>query len=134
MHFTTIFATVTAAFAATATALPTERDTGAAVANVIAVNKPLDGTHSSTAVKIPFGKLTHVDLPITNLMLKSVTVTASGVAAPDVSKVTCQMYKDKYGVQPGSAAFNKKHEAYISTNTVQFGWVLCYVNVSPASA
>ncbi|KAH7131322.1 hypothetical protein EDB81DRAFT_808364 [Dactylonectria macrodidyma] len=134
MHFTAIIATVAAALASAATALPTERDANVAVANVIAINKPLDGSHSSTAVKIPFGKLTHFELPITGLKLKGVTVTVPGAVAPDASKVTCQMYKDKYGVQPGSAAFNKAHEALISTNTVQFGWVLCYVNVAPASA
>ncbi|KAK7419636.1 hypothetical protein QQX98_003227 [Neonectria punicea] len=132
MHFTTIITTLAATLASTATALPTERDANVAVVNVIAVNKPISGSHSSTPVKIPFGKLTHFDLSITGLQLKSVTVHAPGVTAPDVSEVTCQMYKDQYGVQPGSAAFTKAQEALISTNSVEFGWVLCYVNVDSA--
>ncbi|KAK7413387.1 hypothetical protein QQX98_007764 [Neonectria punicea] len=135
MHFTTIIATLAATLASTATALPaqnTQRDAGVAAANVLAVNNPISGSHSSTPVKIPFGKLTHFDLSITELQLKGVTVTVPGATAPDASKVTCQRYKDQYGVQPGSTAFTKGHDALISTNTVEFGWVLCYVNVDSA--
>ncbi|KPM38336.1 hypothetical protein AK830_g8229 [Neonectria ditissima] len=131
MHFTTLIATLAATLASTATALPaqnTERATTGAFANVIAVNNPISGSHSSTPVKIPFGKLTHFDLSITGLQLKSITIDVPGVTAPDASEVTCQRYQDQYGVQRGSAAFTKAKEALISTNTVEFGWVLCYVN------
>ncbi|KAH6871652.1 hypothetical protein B0T10DRAFT_522935 [Thelonectria olida] len=128
MHFTTIFAAAAAAIASTATALPSTRDYNAAVANVVAL-KGFGNSQTKTDVKIPFGKLTHFDLSITGLQLKSVTVNVPGTAAPDVNKITCQMYKDQYGIQPGSAEFTKAKEALISTNDVSFGWVLCYVNV-----
>jgi hypothetical protein len=128
MHFTTIFVAAAAALASTASAAPAARDTSSAVANVVAVNG-FGSSQSKTPVKIPFGKLTHYDLSITGLQLKSVTVNVPGATAPDVNKITCQMYKDQYGIQPGSAEFTKAKEALIATNAVQFGWVLCYVNV-----
>ncbi|CAI4212747.1 unnamed protein product [Parascedosporium putredinis] len=80
-------------------------------------------------VQVPLSTLTHVELTITGLQLTGVTVDIPDITPPSDTDVTCQMYKDEYGVQPGSAEFFKGHDAHISTNPVQFGWVLCYVNV-----
>ncbi|KAM5353735.1 hypothetical protein ACJ41O_000385 [Fusarium nematophilum] len=122
MHFKTILA---AGLASTAAALPnTPRDTVTAVANVYAVNNS-----TKEPVEIPFGRLTHFDLSITELQLYDVTIDILGIPPPGVDAVTCQMYKDVYGIRPGSAEFTKDEPALISTNPVDFGWVLCYVNV-----
>ncbi|KAF4978471.1 hypothetical protein FZEAL_5157 [Fusarium zealandicum] len=131
MHFTT-YLTAAASFALTATAIPTSenmpRDSDVAVANIYAINgqtkKPLE---------IPFGKLTHFDLSITELQLYDVTIDIVGIPPPGVGAVTCQMYKDSDGIRPGSAEFTKDNPALISTNPVDFGWVLCYVNVDAPS-
>ena len=45
----------------------------------------------------------------------------------DISKVECRAFKDAEGLVPGSAPFNYKHAAELSTNLVELGSVLCYV-------
>ncbi|PKS05939.1 hypothetical protein jhhlp_007772 [Lomentospora prolificans] len=130
MRFAAIFSTV-AALAATATARPSvaARDDASAIANIIAINGFGPGAPPGVPVQVPFGTLTHVDLSITTLQLTGVTVNVPDAEAPADTDITCQMYKDQYGVQPGSAEFSKGKDAHISTNPVPFGWVLCYVNV-----
>ncbi|KAF7556741.1 hypothetical protein G7Z17_g1254 [Cylindrodendrum hubeiense] len=132
MHFTTVIATATAALASTAMALPSpKRAEGSAVANLIAVNGFGDDKDEAP-ITVPFGTLTHYDYQVTGLQLKSVTVDVPWGVVPDVSDITCQMYRDQYGVQPGSAKFTSSQDASLSTNPVEFGWVLCYVNVDSA--
>lgn len=45
----------------------------------------------------------------------------------DITEVECRAYKDESGQIPGSAPFNHKSPAYLSTNPVEIGSVLCYV-------
>lgn len=127
MQTPSIIALATAILAIPAAAAPA-KTSPIAVANVVAVDQDFMGNKTETPVQVPFGKLTHVDgLPITELQLKSVTVHVDGITAPDVEKVTCQRYQDQYGIQQGSKKFTHKSPAYIATNPVDFGWVLCYV-------
>ncbi|KAK2674607.1 hypothetical protein RAB80_009591 [Fusarium oxysporum f. sp. vasinfectum] len=101
-----------------------------ATASVYAFNRD-QNTHKF--VDVPFGKLTHIDYQITDLELRGVQFLLPDGEKIDPDKVTCQMYKDSLGTQPGSAAFTKQTPAHISLfNPVQFGWVLCYVNVGSA--
>ncbi|KAF4979731.1 hypothetical protein FDECE_18019, partial [Fusarium decemcellulare] len=127
MQFFTLITAAAATFASTATALPSsinERAAGSAVAKILAINAPISGSHSQKNVYVPLGKLTHVDdLSITSLKLESIKVDVPNVPKPSVNDITCQMYKDQYGVQPGSAEFTKAKPALISTNSVDFGWV-----------
>ncbi|CAM1510933.1 Fc.00g084460.m01.CDS01 [Cosmosporella sp. VM-42] len=134
MRFTSISVAAAALLASTATALPTvsarkaQNTSTPAYANVIAINHPISGESSQTPVKIPFGELTHFeDLPITGFQLDGITVTAKDLVVPDEDQVVCQRYRDQYGIMPGSALFNTTTEALVSTNSVDFGWVLCYV-------
>ena len=125
-----IFSAAATIFASAASASPVAiRDSApSAVVNLIAVNKPVSGEHSTKAIKVPFGKLTHFDVPITGFQVQGVTVAnIPGSPKVDESKVVCRRYKDEYGVSPGSALFTKKNEALISTNTVEFGHVLCWI-------
>ncbi|KAF4973186.1 hypothetical protein FSARC_438 [Fusarium sarcochroum] len=126
MHFTTIFTAAVATLASAATAAPNNF----ATASVFAINK-VKNTYKS--VDVPFGKLTHIDYQITGLELRGVSFLLPDGQKIDPNKVTCQMYKDQLGTQPGSAAFTKKTPASISLlNPVEFGYVLCYVNVDSA--
>lgn len=45
----------------------------------------------------------------------------------DIATVECRAFKDAEGVVPGSAPFNYKTPAELSTNLVEVGSVLCYV-------
>ncbi|EWZ32418.1 hypothetical protein IWW34DRAFT_738701 [Fusarium oxysporum f. sp. albedinis] len=128
MHFATILITAVATLASTATAAP--KTETFATASVYAFNRDKN-THKF--VDVPFGKLTHIDYQITDLELRGVQFLLPDGEKIDPDKVTCQMYKDSLGTQPGSAAFTKQTPAHISLfNPVQFGWVLCYVNVGSA--
>ncbi|KAM5360197.1 hypothetical protein ACJZ2D_013907 [Fusarium nematophilum] len=100
-----------------------------AEASVFAFNSQKPGYKS---FDIPLGKLTHFDHSITRLELRGISFNVPGTESPDPRDITCQMYKDKYGVTPGSTEFTMKTPALISTNPVPFGWVLCYVNVDSA--
>lgn len=101
-----------------------------AVAKVVAVNHYLFGNPvMDKTVDVPFGRLTHVaDTPITELQLVGAVVTVPGQSQIDASKITCQRYNDQYGTKVGSAPFTTSSPALISTNPVDFGWVLCYVH------
>ncbi|KAF7558707.1 hypothetical protein G7046_g5439 [Stylonectria norvegica] len=138
MHFTSIFAVAATLFAATTTALPTlairksTNTTATAYANVIAINNsvrgPNDPPATKTALKIPFGKLTTFeDLPITGFHLEGITIDVDVIVKPQEKQVVCQRYRDQFGVQPGSLPFNTTTDALVSTNSVDFGWVLCYI-------
>ncbi|KAI1064340.1 hypothetical protein LB506_007631 [Fusarium annulatum] len=128
MRFITTLTTAVATLASTATAAP--KTETFATASVYAFNRD-QSTHKF--VDVPFGKLTHIDYQITDLELRGVQFLLPDGTKIDPDKVTCQMYKDNLGTQPGSAAFTKKTPAHISLfNPVQFGWVLCYVNVGSA--
>lgn len=104
------------------------RNGNGAYANILALKHPVSGEHSETPVNIPFGQLTHYDQEITGFQLLGVTISVPDEPELDASKVTCQRYNDAYGVQPGSAPFATGVNASVSTNLVDFGWVLCYVN------
>ncbi|KAF4448834.1 hypothetical protein FALBO_16742 [Fusarium albosuccineum] len=124
MHFTTIVTGAVALFASTAAAQPAARQAAVAYANLLVFN---EAEHSQTPVRIPFGQLTSANYRITKLQLESVSVHIPDIPAPDVEDVVCQRYQDRYGVQPGSAEFSKGKPALVSTNPVEFGYVLCYV-------
>jgi hypothetical protein len=135
MHFTPVI-TMIAAIASTAAASPAGKpapvakvapDNNLAVVVVGAIHG-FGLEQTTTSVRIPFGKLTHFDkLPITSLEVRGVMVSGDGLPVPDDKKVRCRRYKDQYGLQLGSLEFKKGKEALISTNSVDFGWVLCRV-------
>ncbi|KAF4981035.1 hypothetical protein FZEAL_3087 [Fusarium zealandicum] len=110
MHFTTL--------ASTATSLPSAVPS----AKVLLINR-----NDHKFIDVPFGKLTHVDYQIMRLEFAGVTPDGQKV---DPTKVTCQMYKDQFGIESGSTDFSSKNAAYISTNNVDLGWILCYVEVA----
>lgn len=107
---------------------------GSVFAKVTAINHNLSGnTTPDKEVEIPFGTLFHVDdTPITELRLKGSGATVPDQPEVDVSTITCQRYNDQYGTRVGSAPFTAESPALISTNAVDFGWVLCYVQARRA--
>ncbi|RSL81374.1 hypothetical protein CEP51_005903 [Fusarium floridanum] len=124
MRFTNPLFTVVAALTSTATA------GNMGYANILAIKGPSGGQHTETEVTVPFGQLTHYDLAISELRLASIAVTLPGGAIePDIQDITCQMYKDEHGLDPRSREFTIERPALLSTHTIQFGWVLCYVEV-----
>ncbi|KAM0546631.1 hypothetical protein ACHAPJ_010769 [Fusarium lateritium] len=135
MHFTTV-TTLVAAFASVAAAVPATKvpptpkmapDNNLAVVVVGAI-KGSGFEQSTTPVRVPFGRLTHFDkLPITSLEVRGVMVSGNDLPVPKDEKVRCRRYKDQYGLQLGSTEFKKGKQADISTNSVDFGWVLCRV-------
>jgi hypothetical protein len=125
MHFTSIITGAVALFASASIAQPTARQAPEAYANVMVYNS---ADHSQQPVRIPFGQLTNLDqYKITKLDLVGLSVNIPDIPAPDIKDVVCQRYNDKYGVQLGSTEFTYENPALISTNPVEFGWVLCYV-------
>ncbi|KAL9568745.1 hypothetical protein ACKAV7_007059 [Fusarium commune] len=131
MHFTSITTIITAILAYTASAAPapakTAADNNLAVV-VIGAIRGFGAEQTTTPVRVPFGKLTHFEhLPVTSLAVRGVMVSGDGLPVPDISKVRCRRYKDQYGLQLGSVEFKKGKNADISTNDVDFAWVLCRV-------
>ncbi|RSL68487.1 hypothetical protein CEP53_002562 [Fusarium sp. AF-6] len=125
MHFTSIITGAAALFASASMAQPTARQAPVAYANIMVYNS---ADHSQQPVRIPFGQLTNLDqYKVTKLDLISLSVNIPDIPSPDVKDVVCQRYNDKYGVQLGSTEFTYENPALISTNPVEFGWVLCYV-------
>ncbi|GKU05997.1 hypothetical protein FLAG1_08269 [Fusarium langsethiae] len=84
----------------------------------------------SLPLNVPLGVLTHSKRKITEIEIARAYSTVDGVEPPKVDQITCQMYKDQYGSVPGSKDFTAKKGAVISTNSVDFGWLLCRVNAS----
>ncbi|KAF4965612.1 hypothetical protein FSARC_6599 [Fusarium sarcochroum] len=123
MHFTSIITGAAALFASAAAAQPTARQAPVAYANVMVYNS---ADHSQQPVRIPLAQLTTLDYKVTKLDLISLSVHIPDIPSPDTKDVVCQRYKDKYGVQFGSTEFTDGKPALISTNPVEFGWVLCY--------
>ncbi|KAM0190313.1 hypothetical protein ACHAPI_009564 [Fusarium lateritium] len=123
MHFSTIITSAVAVFASTATAQPTARQAPTAYANIMIHN--LDD-HSQQPVRIPLAQLTTLNYPVMELDLIGLSVHVPGIPSPDVKDIVCQRYNDKYGIQFGSTEFSVGKPARISTNPVDFGWVLCY--------
>ncbi|KAI8960770.1 hypothetical protein F5Y11DRAFT_328739 [Daldinia sp. FL1419] len=119
-----------AALASSAAALPTEPPY--AKVNLVAINHPVSGERSGTRVTIDLATLSHREnLPITGFAIESISITAPtapNAPTPSVEDITCQRYQDQFGVSRGSAAFTSSKDALISTNSVDFGYVLCYVN------
>ncbi|KAF5537700.1 hypothetical protein FPHYL_12701 [Fusarium phyllophilum] len=122
MHFTTLL-TSAIALASTATSQPTARQAPTANAVIMIVNS---ADHSRQPVRIPLAQLTTLDYQVTELRLESLNVNIPDIEPPELSDVVCQRYRDKYGVQLGSTEFSHEKPALISTNPVEFGWVLCY--------
>lgn len=44
----------------------------------------------------------------------------------DIDSVECRAYKDVAGVEPGSAPFTLASPAFLTTNLVEVGSILCY--------
>ncbi|KAH7242692.1 hypothetical protein BKA59DRAFT_401627 [Fusarium tricinctum] len=131
MHYSTIV-TGLIAFASAVTAAPTKDKPTVGVA-ILTVNDPISGEKSTSPLNVPLGVLTHQkNIGITKLEIARAYSTVKGVKAPKIDQITCQMYKDQYGTQLGSAEFTAKKDALISTNTVPLGWILCRVNAPHA--
>lgn len=127
MHYSTIVTSIIT-FASAVTAAPTKETPSVGVA-IMTINDPISGEKSTHPLNVPLGVLTHQkNTGITKLEIARVYSTVKGVDAPEIDQITCQMYKDEYGTQPGSAEFTAKKDALISTNTVSLGWILCRVN------
>lgn len=123
MHFTTAITSAIALMASAGSAQPTARQAPVAYANVMVVNA---ADHSQQPVRIPLAQLTSLNYQVTELRLMSLSVHVPDIPSPDVKDVVCQRYNDKYGIQFGSTEFTDGKPALISTNPVEFGWVLCY--------
>ncbi|EKJ73841.1 hypothetical protein FPSE_05964 [Fusarium pseudograminearum CS3096] len=123
MHFTAIMTGAVALLASATSAQPTTRQAPVAYANVMVVNA---NDHSQQPVRIPLAQLTTLKYSVTELRLISLSVNVPEIPSPDVKDVVCQRYQDKYGIQFGSTEFTEGKPALISTNPVDFGWVLCY--------
>ncbi|KAF5591267.1 hypothetical protein FPANT_5729 [Fusarium pseudoanthophilum] len=121
MHFTTLLSAI--ALASTATSQPTARQAPTANAVIMIVNS---ADNSRQPVRIPLAQLTTLDYQVTELRLESLNVNIPDIESPELGDVVCQRYKDRYGVQLGSVEFSHEQPALISTNPVEFGWVLCY--------
>ncbi|KAF4990266.1 hypothetical protein FGRMN_8574 [Fusarium graminum] len=122
MHFSTVASTV-AVLASMAAAQPTTRQAPVAYANLMVHNL---NDHSQQPVRIPLAQLTTLNYHVTQMDLISLSVHVPGIPSPDVKDIVCQRYADKYGIQIGSAEFSEGKPALLSTNPVDFGWVLCY--------
>ncbi|KAK7418925.1 hypothetical protein QQX98_003628 [Neonectria punicea] len=121
-----------AALASTATATPIDLEARKtlqpAVVNVVAVTGTDIRFQTKKDVFVEFGKLTHIkNLPITELRVKGVKVSQSGIPVPNVDNVVCQRYLNEFGTRTGGDRFTKKSPILIDTNEVQLGWLLCYV-------
>ncbi|KAF5022180.1 hypothetical protein F66182_5767 [Fusarium sp. NRRL 66182] len=123
MHFTNIVTGAAALFASAATAQPAARQAPQAYANLLVINA---ADHSQQPVRIPLAQLTTLDYSATTLKLASLSVHIPDIPSPKLQDIVCQRYNDKYGVQLGSTEFTKDKPALLSTNPVDFGWVLCY--------
>ncbi|KAF4465937.1 hypothetical protein FALBO_7221 [Fusarium albosuccineum] len=122
MHFSTILAGI-ATFSTAVAAAPKEKPfVGVAIMTY--------NGDESTPLNVPLGVLTHDTRKVTKIEIGRAYSTVKGVKAPKVDQITCQMYKDKYGSVPASKDFTAKKSALISTNPVEFGWLLCRVNAS----
>ncbi|KAM0419044.1 hypothetical protein ACHAPT_011983 [Fusarium lateritium] len=125
MYFTSIITGAAALFASASMAQPTARQAPVAYANVMIYNS---AQHSQEPVRLPLAQLVSLNqYQVTKLDLISLSVHIPDIPSPDVKDVVCQRYKDKYGVQLGSTEFSYEKPALISTNPVEFGYVLCYV-------
>lgn len=123
MRTSILFTAAVAAFSAAAA--PSKRATPSG-ANVVVIGTTSDiNNQNSAPVNIPvhIAYLAHSTAAISKLAVQSGSGT-DGVNADDVE---CRMYKDAHGTQPGSAPFNTKTPAYVSTNAVSIGSILCYV-------
>ncbi|KAM0542728.1 hypothetical protein ACHAPJ_012661 [Fusarium lateritium] len=131
MYFTHHIFAATALSATLSTAAPTTRSTPEAAVTIIGNDETRHNTER-TFITVPLGKLTTLaDVSITTLKLSALTIDhpKNFASVPTVDDISCQMYKDKYGVTPGSTKFTRSADAHISTNPVSLGWILCYVNV-----
>ena len=82
------------------------------------LDKPNGGSQLITAQLNQLN--TYPGLTVTKLQL------VSGQGDLDPASVECRMYKDTTGLTPGSLPFSGDTVAYISTNTVTVGSILCY--------
>ncbi|KAM0189311.1 hypothetical protein ACHAPI_010077 [Fusarium lateritium] len=131
MYFINYALAATSLFAILSTAAPTTRSTPEAAVTIIGNDETCHNTER-TFITVPLGKLTTLaDVSITTLKLSALTINhpKNFESIPTVENISCQMYKDKYGVTPGSMEFTRSADAHISTNPVSLGWLLCYVNV-----
>ncbi|KAI8673042.1 hypothetical protein LRP88_02433 [Fusarium phalaenopsidis] len=135
MHFTTLIA-ATAALASTATASFLPPDAMEMLkrtmvpnhvsAKVVAVNG-FGKDQTKHTILVPLGRLTHVSrTQITELRVEGVDHVAEA-PKPAEDNIVCQRYLNQYASKIGSERFTKKEPAHISTNPVDFGWILCYV-------
>jgi hypothetical protein len=83
------------------------------------INNPNGGWQEIT--NVPLSGLSYSNLHVTALEI----IDGSGVGI-DAASVECRMYKDNLGLEPGSLPFRVDVKAYIATNTVSIGSLLCY--------
>ncbi|KAL4731687.1 hypothetical protein ACLX1H_000665 [Fusarium chlamydosporum] len=58
-------------------------------------------------VQVPLGNLTNINYQFTRLELRGVQFLLPNGQTVEPKDVTCQIYKDKFGTQPGNANFKK---------------------------
>lgn len=135
MHFTTLVV-ATAALASTATASFLPPDAMEMLkrtmvpnhvsAKVVAVNG-FGKDQTKKNILVPLGRLTHVSRSqITELRVEGVDHVAEAPKPAD-DNIVCQRYLNQYASKTGSERFTQKEPAHVSTNPVDFGWILCYV-------
>ncbi|KAF9771347.1 hypothetical protein IL306_011006 [Fusarium sp. DS 682] len=125
MYFTALLTSAIIAFASAGASQPTERQAPTAYAVLSIVNS---AENSKEPVRVPLAQLTTFshNYQVTELRLDGLNVNIPDIESPKIEDVVCQRYRDRYGVQFGSAEFTYNNPALISTNPVEFGWVLCY--------
>lgn len=110
--------------AAMATATPLKRNAVAPRVTLTAVQADInDQSKPNATISVGLNMLQYSTDTVTKLLVDE----GSGVGGVDADNVECRMYRDGNGIEPGSAPFTTKSVAYISTNAVSIGSILCYV-------
>jgi hypothetical protein len=130
MHSTTIFTSLlTIAIAGLATAAPViqsrDNTTYYGVSLSIQTSSGMDPDKVSSPAAVEINNLTLLN---GDAGVSASEISFDGIASNvDINTVECRAYKDADGVQPGSAPFNATSPAYLSTNLVTVGSILCYI-------
>jgi hypothetical protein len=129
MQFSTVTLTTLLALATSITAAPLgKRDEYYGVSVAVITSAGSDPNKVLEPTPIELNKLTvlgTIDAPASasGLILQQ-DIISGGL---DLSKVQCRAYIDAAGTQPGSAVFNVETPAFLTTQVVEIGSILCYI-------
>ena len=123
MYTSTIITTILAASASLVAAAPTKRDS---TYHGISIN-----INAAPSGQTPIYEPAPCELNVLTVLGDSTSASELifdvGVESNvDIATIECRAFKDQEGVTPGSAPFNYKSPAELSTNLVTVGSILCY--------